>query len=62
MHGLRLPGRRFWGLLGGSWVVISGIRSPLIWVITIVILLITLHITSHERRSRGLGFKIRILG
>ena len=24
------------GILGGSWVVISGVISPLIWVITIV--------------------------
>ena len=35
-------------LLGGSWVVISGVISPLIWVITIVILLVTLLITTHE--------------
>ena len=28
-------------LLGGSWVVISGVISPLIWVIVIVTLLIT---------------------
>ena len=30
-------------LLGGSWIVISGVRSPLIWVISIVTLLITLN-------------------
>ena len=44
-------------LLGGSWVVISGAISPLIWVITIVILLITSLITTHEPPSRvsGLG-------
>ena len=29
-------------LLGGSWVVISGVVSPLIWVIIVVTLLITL--------------------
>ena len=39
--------------LGGSWVVISRVISPLIWVITIVILLITPHITTHEPPSRG---------
>ena len=52
------------GLPGGSWVVISGVISPLIWVISIVTLLITLVITTHEppsrgvsgQRSRGLGF------
>ena len=32
-------------LLGGSWVVISRVLSPLIWVISIVILLITLLIS-----------------
>ena len=40
-------------VLGGSWVVISGVISPLIWVITIVILLITPLITTHEPPSRG---------
>ena len=40
------------GLLGGSWVVISGVISPLIWVITIVTLLITPLITTHELPSR----------
>ena len=39
-------------ILGGSWVVINGVISPLIWVITIVILLITLLITTHEPPSR----------
>ena len=39
------------GLLGGSWVVISGVISPLIWVITIVTLLITPLITTHEPPS-----------
>ena len=29
------------GLLGGSWVVISGVISPLIWVISILTLLTT---------------------
>ena len=40
------------GLLGGSWVVISGVISPLIWVRTIDIRLITLLITTHEPQSR----------
>ena len=40
------------GLLGGSWVVISGVISPLIWVLSIVPLLITLLITTHEPPSR----------
>ena len=35
-----------------SWVVISGVISPLIWVITIVILLISLLITTHEFSNR----------
>ena len=30
-------------ILGGSWVVICGVISPLIWVITIVTLLMTTH-------------------
>ena len=34
--------------LGGSWVVVSRVISPLIWVTSIVILLITLLITAHE--------------
>ena len=38
-------------LLGGSWVVISGVISPLIWIITTVTLLITLLITTHEPPS-----------
>ena len=39
------------GLLGGSWVVISGVISPLIRVITTVTLLITPLITTHELPS-----------
>ena len=34
-------------------VVISGVRSPLIWLISIVTLLITLLITTHEPPSRA---------
>ena len=40
-------------VLGGSWVVISRVISPLIWVISIVILLLTLLITTHEPPSTG---------
>ena len=36
---------------GGSGVVISGVISPLIWVIRIVALLVTLVITTHEPPS-----------
>ena len=39
-------------LLGGSWVVISGVINPLIWVIIIVTLLIIPLITAHEPPSR----------
>ena len=38
-------------VLGGSWVVISRVISPLIWAITIVTLLITPLLTSHEPPS-----------
>ena len=40
------------GVLGGSGVVVSGVISPLIWVISIVTLLITLLITTHEPPSK----------
>ena len=39
-------------LLGASWVVISGVISPLIWVISIVTLLITPFIATREPPSR----------
>ena len=38
-------------LLGGSWVVRSGVKSPRIWAIAIVILLITPLRTPHEPPS-----------
>ena len=38
-------------MLGGSWVVISGVISPLIRVLSIVTLLITPLITTHEPPS-----------
>ena len=39
-------------LLGGSWAVISGVVSPLIWVIIIVTLLRALLVTTHEPPCR----------
>ena len=48
-------------LLGGSWVVINRVISPLIWVISIVILLRTLLAlltTTHKPPSRGRGFRV----
>ena len=39
-------------LLGGSWVVISGAISPVIWVISKVTLLITPLTTTHEPPSK----------
>ena len=38
-------------LLGGSWEAISGVIGPLIWVISIVILLSTPFRTTHEPPS-----------
>ena len=40
-------------MLGGSRVVISRVVSPLIWVITILTLLITPLLTTHEPPSEG---------
>ena len=40
-------------LLRGSWVVVSGVISHRSKVISIVTLLITLHITTHEPPSRA---------
>ena len=48
----------FWKLLGGSWVVINGVISPLIGVIVIVMLLITPLIVTHEPPSSTLEFKV----
>ena len=44
-------------LLGGSWVVISGVLSPLIWliIIRIVTLMIAPFISTHEPPSRQVG-------
>ena len=46
-------GIRWLRVLGGSGVVISRVISPLVWVISIVTLLITLLITTHEPPSKG---------
>ena len=45
-------------VLGGSWVVISGVISPGIWVVSIVTLLLPPHITTHEPPSMGLGIPV----
>ena len=55
MHSVRKPGEGGSNLLGGSWVVISGVISPLIWVIIIATPLITPLITTHEPPSRVEG-------
>ena len=39
-----------------GYLYVSGVISPLVWVITIVILLITLLITTHELQVEGLLF------
>ena len=39
-------------ILGGSWVVISGVVSPLVWVLSGVTLLIAPLISTHEPPSR----------
>ena len=41
------------GLLGGSSVVINGVISILIWALTIVTLLITPLLTTHEPPNMG---------
>ena len=53
-------GPEFWALrlffrsiLGGSWVVIRGLISPLIRVISVATLLITRLITTYEPPSRS---------
>ena len=44
------------GILGGSWVVISGVISRVTILITHIRGLITLLITTHEPPSRCRGF------
>ena len=41
-----------WLPLGGSWVVINGVISPLIWVISVGTLRITRLLSVHEPPSR----------
>ena len=48
----------FNGILGGSWVVISGVMSRVTIVITHVRGLITQLITTHEPPSKGYGFRV----
>ena len=48
-------------LLGGSGVVISRVISPLVWVISIVNLLMTLLITTHEPPSSSRVARVRSL-
>ena len=50
LYGSFLAG--YLGLLGGSWLAISGVRSLLIWVISIVTLLIDPSITTHDPPSK----------
>ena len=42
---------RLLGILGGSCVALSGVYKSLIWVISVVTLLITPRITTHEAPS-----------
>ena len=50
-----------WGdpILRGSWVVISGVTSPLVKDITAVTLLITPLITTHEPPSIVFSYEVR---
>ena len=59
-HRLQRSGSGVQGVLGGSWVAISGVISPLIEVITIVILLTTLLRTTHEPPSRVYAMRGKI--
>ena len=52
MHGSGVRHLIVSGILGGSWVDISRVISPLIWVISTATLLITPLITTHEPPSR----------
>ena len=61
-RGLRVPLKVPWSFIlpEGSWVVISGVIRPLVWVISIETLLITLLITTHEPPNRILwGSRLR---
>ena len=45
-------------MLGGSWVVLSLVISPRIWIIAIVTLLITPLTTTHEPPSSTKGVHV----
>ena len=49
-------------LLGGSWVVVSGVISPLIWAITKVTLLIAPLVLPMNLQVGlwGLGFRVLV--
>ena len=47
-------------LLGGSWVVISGVLSPLIWAIAVVTLLITPLFSTPGPPSTVLEFGVHL--
>ena len=49
-------------VLGGSWVVVSGVISPLFWVVSMITVLITPLITIHEhlRRLRDMIFSFSL--
>ena len=44
-------------ILGGSWVVISMVICPLIWVLAIVTLYIAPHRTTHEPPSKACKYQ-----
>ena len=61
-HAPRGPLRFTWRFRGSyKWFRVLGLRviSPLVWVISIVTLLITLRITTHEPPSRASRLRLR---
>ena len=62
MAAVWLPAPPGVGLLGGSWVAINGLISPLIWVRSIVTLLITLLITTHDPPSKVQSLRLKAKG
>ena len=61
-QGLHLASCRSWpiqGILGGSWLVISGVISPVIWATAAVILLKIRLITTHQPPSCTINHSIR---
>ena len=53
---LRVEGFRIRGLLEGSWVLVSGVRSALNKVVPIVALFISPLVSTHEPPSTASGF------